>query len=318
MDFEEQAGELFIGNPGRIECDAHGFGMAGTAAAYLFVVGVRSAAARVAGHSFAHAGRFAEGILHTPETASGEQGHARAAVGGRRGRTRRIRGVGVGCRLAGTKGQREGIDAMPRVFRRKMFAFKNMSQMAAARGADDFDARAVGIGTTFHRARNFVVKAGPAAARVEFVRGPIQGRAAPAAYIGARFVQVPVSARKGPFRIFVPNDAIFFRRQGGHGGGAHDCRLEGNRRGVVSRVGGHGRCRARAERDQKKNKNARAGKEVHAERVRSPLCSARIDGVSRKIILTTNMRNKELRPRPVPGAPEAWLAAAPRTVPEST
>lgn len=58
---------------------------------------------------------------------------------------------------------------MPCVFRSKPFSFKDVTEMPAARGTDDFNASAIRIGHTFYRTGNFIVKAGPAASRIEFV-----------------------------------------------------------------------------------------------------------------------------------------------------
>jgi len=63
---------------------------------------------------------------------------------------------------------------MPYIFWCEVFAFKNMTQMAAAMGANDLHPPAVGIRNTLHCAWYFIVKTGPAAMRFELRFGGIK------------------------------------------------------------------------------------------------------------------------------------------------
>src|SRR6185437_1573871 len=63
--------------------------------------------------------------------------------------------------------QRHRVYAMPYIFWREVFAFKNMSQMSAAIGAYDLDTPAIRVGHPLYCARYFIIKTWPAAMRFE-------------------------------------------------------------------------------------------------------------------------------------------------------
>lgn len=86
-----------------------------------------------------------------------------------------------------------------------------MAQVAAAVGADDLRAAPVGVGFAAHGAFDFVVEAGPSAARVKFVFGAVQGRLALPAHVNAGRFVVPIFSGKGAFGAFVEYYAGFFR-----------------------------------------------------------------------------------------------------------
>ncbi len=99
---------------------------------------------------------------------------------------------------------------MARVFGRKTFAGKDVSEVAAAVGADDLGALPVRVGDTPYRPWDLVVEAGPAAERMEFVRRAIQRRIASFAGVAAGGVMQVVRPGEGPFRALVYDDAFFF------------------------------------------------------------------------------------------------------------
>ena len=108
------------------------------------------------------------------------------------------------------KFQRDGVDAVPCVFGRKAFAFENVSQMAAAICADDFNAPSVGIGHTLYRAGNFVVKRRPAAVRFKLVLRTIKRCVATAANVCAGFFMICVFTGERTFGAFAEYDPFFF------------------------------------------------------------------------------------------------------------
>ena len=65
--------------------------------------------------------------------------------------------------------QRDRIHTMPGILRRHVFAFKDVAQVGAAVGAEDFDTAAVGICLTANCAGDLIVKAWPAAEGFELV-----------------------------------------------------------------------------------------------------------------------------------------------------
>ena len=105
---------------------------------------------------------------------------------------------------------------MPGVLGGKAFAFKNVSEVPAAGGADDFHALPVRIGTPDDGSGDGLVEGGPAAAGIEFVLGVVQGRPAASAGIGSVGLVVPVAAAERGFRRTVGNDLFFIVGQGSH------------------------------------------------------------------------------------------------------
>ena len=60
---------------------------------------------------------------------------------------------------------------MPGIFGGETLAFKNVSQMGPAGSADNFCPDIIGVWHVSDPARNFLVKAGPTAARAKFAAG---------------------------------------------------------------------------------------------------------------------------------------------------
>lgn len=96
----------------------------------------------------------------------------------------------------------------------KAFSFKDMAQMSAALSADDFCTPAIRIGDMLDSPGNFIVEAGPAAARLEFVFAAVELRIALPTDIGADRFVVLVFAGAWVLSAFVNNDALLFDGQG--------------------------------------------------------------------------------------------------------
>lgn len=99
---------------------------------------------------------------------------------------------------------------MTRILFSKTFAGEHMTQMRTAGGTNNFGPSSVGIGNTFYRTRDFVVKGRPSAMRIEFIVGMIKRCIALTAYIRACLLIVGVLAGKSPFGAFVQDNAMFF------------------------------------------------------------------------------------------------------------
>src|SRR5882724_9443619 len=82
-DGEEYAQDFAIGDLRRIEADLDRFGVAGFAAADLFVAGGRLLAAGIAGHHLPHALHMLEDALHAPEAAARQHRGLQVARGER-------------------------------------------------------------------------------------------------------------------------------------------------------------------------------------------------------------------------------------------
>lgn len=96
------------------------------------------------------------------------------------------------------------------VLGRKAFSFKNMAQVPAALRTDNFSAPAIGVGHMLHSARDFVVKAGPAAARLELVFAAVELRIALPAHIDAGRFVVLILAGARVLRALVDNNTRLF------------------------------------------------------------------------------------------------------------
>src|SRR5262245_50371286 len=113
--------------------------------------------------------------------------------------------------MLGDELDRQRVDAVPRVLGRKALAMEDVPQVPAAGRAQDLDAVAVGVGLVPHRSRDLLVKAGPAAARVELAVGGVQWGVAAPADVGAFLKGVLVFAGEGPLGALVDDDALFSR-----------------------------------------------------------------------------------------------------------
>ena len=69
------------------------------------------------------------------------------------------------------KVNRDGIDTVAGIFCGESFSKKNMSQVTAAVGTDDFGPHSVSIRNPLDRSFNFVIEAGPSTPRVKLTIG---------------------------------------------------------------------------------------------------------------------------------------------------
>ncbi|MPM90975.1 hypothetical protein SDC9_138099 [bioreactor metagenome] len=195
VNFQKITAQFFIVGPARIVNHFHRFGMAGPAGADHRVGREGRLAAGVAADCGDDAGLIPEEFLHAPEAAAGEN------------RAPQPRGT------LGLENQRDGIHAVTHVLAGQFFAGEDMAEVSAAAAAADFGAFAVGIGGTFDRTGQCVVKRGPAAVGVEFVIGVVQWRAAASAGVQSGFGRMLITAGKWRFRTLVGNDPGFFGRE---------------------------------------------------------------------------------------------------------
>ena len=112
--------------------------------------------------------------------------------------------------ILGDEVHRDGIDTMAGILGGEAFAFEDVAQMAAAVGTDDLDTPAVGVQDACYGSFYLVIKAGPAAERVELVIGPIQGGVALFAGVEAGSVMHVVLASERTLCAFVDKDTFFF------------------------------------------------------------------------------------------------------------
>ncbi len=105
--------------------------------------------------------------------------------------------------------QGDRIHTVPGILRRVAFSFKDVAQMSIAVGAEDFHPTPVGILLVAHRSGNFVIKAGPSAARIELIIRLIEFGIALAAQIGALVFVVFVFPGAGALGPLVQDDKLF-------------------------------------------------------------------------------------------------------------
>ena len=98
---------------------------------------------------------------------------------------------------------------MAGIFGGEALAGKDVPQVRAAVGAGYLRPVPVGIGCAAHRACYLLVKARPTASGMEFIRGPVERRIAPAAYVNAVFEQPVVFPAEGRFGPLVQYDPFF-------------------------------------------------------------------------------------------------------------
>ena len=113
----------------------------------------------------------------------------------------------------GFEHERDGVDAVARIFGRKAFARKDMPQVSAAAGTGDFGTPAVGIRRAPHGTGDFVVETRPAAPGVELVLRTVQRRTALAATVNPLSAMLVITARKRRFGTLVDDHTSFFRCQ---------------------------------------------------------------------------------------------------------
>jgi hypothetical protein len=115
--------------------------------------------------------------------------------------------------FTGYEAQRYGIYAMAGIFGGEALTGEDVTQVRAAGGTGYLCPPAVGIGRAADRAGYLLVKARPTAAGMEFIRGSVEGRIAPAAYVNAVFEQPVIFPAEGRFGTLVQDDPFFVRRQ---------------------------------------------------------------------------------------------------------
>ena len=98
---------------------------------------------------------------------------------------------------------------MAGIFRRQAFAGEDVAQVRAAGGAGYLRPVPVGIGRAADRSCYFLIKTRPTASGMEFIRGPVERRIAPAAYVNAVFEQPVVFPAEGRFGPLVQYDPFF-------------------------------------------------------------------------------------------------------------
>ena len=98
---------------------------------------------------------------------------------------------------------------MAGIFGGEALAGEDMSQVRAASNAGYLRPVPVGVGRAAHGTGNLLVKARPTAAGMEFIRGLVKRRIAPAAQVNAVFEQPVVFAAEGRFGPLV-EDYLFF------------------------------------------------------------------------------------------------------------
>ena len=98
---------------------------------------------------------------------------------------------------------------MAGIFGGEALAGEDMPQVRAAGNAGYLRPVPVGVGCAVYRTGNLLVKARPTTSGVEFIRGPVERRIAPAAQVNAVFEQPVVFAAEGRFGPLV-EDYLFF------------------------------------------------------------------------------------------------------------
>lgn len=99
---------------------------------------------------------------------------------------------------------------MSRVLLGKSFTFKDMAKVCAAIGAGDFGAYAVRVEPALYGTGNFVIKTGPAAARIKLVFGTIKWSFTTATNICTCFFVIVKFPAERCFRAFIDDDSFFF------------------------------------------------------------------------------------------------------------
>ena len=113
----------------------------------------------------------------------------------------------------GFEHERDGVDAVARIFGRKAFARKDMPQVSAAAGTSDLRPSSVGIRRAPHGTGDFVVETRPAAPGIELVLRTVQRRTALAATVNPLSAMLVITARKRRFGTLVDDHTSFFRCQ---------------------------------------------------------------------------------------------------------
>ena len=112
------------------------------------------------------------------------------------------------------KCHRDRIDTVANILRCQPLTFEYMPKMAVALRAQNFDTITVGVNLLFNRALNLIVKGRPAAIRVKFVLGAIQGCIALFTDVVATdFEVISQWTGKRHFGAFVQQNLLFFRGQ---------------------------------------------------------------------------------------------------------
>lgn len=100
---------------------------------------------------------------------------------------------------------------MASIFGRKMLAFKDVAEVAAAGGTSNFSSSTICVDGAVYRTGKRVVEAGPAATAVELALRSEKWGITTATYKSAFFVVIYVFTCVRRFSAFVDNDTSFFR-----------------------------------------------------------------------------------------------------------
>jgi hypothetical protein len=93
----------------------------------------------------------------------------------------------------------------------QLFANEDVAQMGPTAAAGDLCPASISIQVPGNRTLYFVIKAGPAAAGVEFINRAVQQGVAAFTMVVARFKEVVVLPAEGPFCALAEDDPFFFR-----------------------------------------------------------------------------------------------------------
>ena len=98
---------------------------------------------------------------------------------------------------------------MPRILRGQLFTRKHMTKMRVTGVAGNLDTATIGIGAPTHRARDFLIKARPAATGVKLAVGSIQRSEATSAHERSLLEEIVVFPCVGSFCALLFDDIFF-------------------------------------------------------------------------------------------------------------
>jgi hypothetical protein len=112
------------------------------------------------------------------------------------------------------KGHRDGIDTVANILRCQAFTFEHMAKMAVAFRTQYLDTMTIGVDLPLNCTLNLIVKSRPAAIRMKFVFGAIQGCIALFADVMTTgFEVISQWTGKRHFGAFMKQNVLFFRGQ---------------------------------------------------------------------------------------------------------
>lgn len=142
---------------------------------------------------------------------------------GDEGDLRRRLSAFVQRRTLGDEEKGNGVHAVPYVLWGEPLAFEDVPEMPPAPSALDLGPFSIRVRKTADGSRDLIIKARPAATRIEFALGAVQRGPALAAHVGPRGVVILVLSRKRGFRPLLKDHPLFegselskLRRSGDH------------------------------------------------------------------------------------------------------